>query len=649
MSDELQPLTKFESGGRASILNYNVPDSTSYSGQGYIDLNIDSDWFITESDDRQTFPDWIGDRYDIGSKEFDDISIEDDQYRDYRRIREAIKENKAFKRVKEDLEKKLDVEEGISGMPIVSSNDPIEMTALEMSRELNKKEPRDKGSIFATPLMLRTMKGTTTEKEEQDEIADMFQQISSEEEPAFDPTLIKSLQPQSMASDILNNKIPLIYTGFTGVPTYEPIPAPQEKEPRLMLVEEYSVSTYLGDYGAGRTLKTFSLLPGEETTINIKTFRQEKTKRKETQNILESKTKSAAKSFEKEISKEQWNKEEYQQSKAYTKKRNINSSTEGGVGINLGIVKADTGGERSRSASETSKGSSKLARSSFAKNTMNAVSESSSKASSKREVEVNTSQETTTETRREKSVDRVIENINLSRTLNFVFRQLNQEFITIFHLENVRVAYSDGTVDTDPSGKNIDGLNYREVPLWKLDELLSDVIEEEHRQDVKDHIKQELQNIIGYDGETYSIVEEDEIAGQPYLHIDKGEPHEYTDPRVDPDVEEDQQPIRVPGVILEVDRNTMRTDGVIVEALLGKGEALDAYSQGLQSAEVRSEQLKNAEKQARVKRQKLARKLVENGDEDEVERYNKLFGLDEEQFEVDLDIGADSHENDNPN
>gem|GEM_PF-6136220 len=29
-----QPLMKFQSEGRASILNYNIPDSTSYSGQG---------------------------------------------------------------------------------------------------------------------------------------------------------------------------------------------------------------------------------------------------------------------------------------------------------------------------------------------------------------------------------------------------------------------------------------------------------------------------------------------------------------------------------------------------------------------------------------------------------------------------------------
>jgi len=353
------------------------------------------------------------------------------------------------------------------------------------------------------------------------------------------------------------------------------------------------------------------------------------------------------------VEKEQWNKEEYQKSKAYTKKRNWNAKGKASAGINLGIVKANVGGGGGGGGSSTKKKSSKLARTSFAKSTAKAVSESSSKSSSKREVEVNTSQETTKETRYEKSIERVIENINLSRTLNFVFRQLNQEFITVFHLENVRIAYSDGTVSTDLSGQGIDGLNYREVPLWKLDELLEDVIVEEHRNDVRDRIQQELENVFDYEGKPHSIVSEENIEDpdgnvvDTYLRIDKGKPHEYHDPRVDPDTEPDQQPLRVPGVILEVDRNQMRTDGVIVEALLGKGEALDAYSQGLQAADVRFEQLDNEEKRAAIKRKELARNLVQGGDSQDVERYRNLFGTSEEaQYDEEVDIGADSDSGD---
>jgi hypothetical protein len=39
--------------------------------------------------------------------------------------------------------------------------------------------------------------------------------------------------------------------------------------PRLMIVEIYRLSSFLGNYGAGRVVKTFSLLPGEKTKISV--------------------------------------------------------------------------------------------------------------------------------------------------------------------------------------------------------------------------------------------------------------------------------------------------------------------------------------------------------------------------------------------
>ena len=42
------------------------------------------------------------------------------------------------------------------------------------------------------------------------------------------------------------------------------------------------------------------------------------------------------------------------------------------------------------------------------------------------------------------AIEREIENINLSRTLNFVFRQMNQKFVTMLHLTDVRVAFFNG-------------------------------------------------------------------------------------------------------------------------------------------------------------------------------------------------------------
>jgi hypothetical protein len=49
----------------------------------------------------------------------------------------------------------------------------------------------------------------------------------------------------------------------------------------------------------------------------------------------------------------------------------------------------------------------------------------------------------------------------------------------------------------------------------------------------------------------------------------------------------------VPGIILEVNKNTLRTDSLIVDALLGQGEALDCYSMKVQEADADKSILEN--------------------------------------------------------
>jgi hypothetical protein len=76
--------------------------------------------------------------------------------------------------------------------------------------------------------------------------------------------------------------------------------------------------------------------------------------------------------------------------------------------------------------------------------------------------------------------------------------------------------------------------------------------------------------------------------------------------------------VQVPGIVLAFDHIVQRTDGVFVEAILGQGDALDAYSHGLQDAAV-------AEKQAVVARAQLAAGLVTNHDDPGASIYQKVF------------------------
>ncbi len=69
----------------------------------------------------------------------------------------------------------------------------------------------------------------------------------------------------------------------------------------------------------------------------------------------------------------------------------------------------------------------------------------------------------------------------------------------------------------------------------------------------------------------------------------------------------------------------MRTDGIIVEALLGQGDALDAYSHGLQDETVREKKMANDLALAKLQREQLAQKIVNTKDDGAAKLYEKIF------------------------
>lgn len=58
--------------------------------------------------------------------------------------------------------------------------------------------------------------------------------------------------------------MPVPYKRFSGRLDIRYIPKPVTPKPMLTMVLHFKVCSYLGDYGAGQTIKTFSLLPGGE-------------------------------------------------------------------------------------------------------------------------------------------------------------------------------------------------------------------------------------------------------------------------------------------------------------------------------------------------------------------------------------------------
>ncbi len=91
----------------------------------------------------------------------------------------------------------------------------------------------------------------------------------------------------------------------------------------------------------------------------------------------------------------------------------------------------------------------------------------------------------------------------------------------------------------------------------------------------------------------------------------------------------------MPGVILAAKKIVMRTEGVIVESLLGQAEALDDYSRGLQEEAVRERRLSNDQAEAELEKARLANEIVKNGDSGAAAVFAQVFtSTDQEDTET---------------
>jgi hypothetical protein len=257
------------------------------------------------------------------------------------------------------------------------------------------------------------------------------------------------------------------------VTSTEPLTAPVVE--RLLLVEKLRLTTFRREYGVGKPIKVISLAPRERTTLAVKTFRRTSETATEASSILDSSTREAQEEFERQLLTEQ------------TNKRTAEESVDWNVG---GQAAADWGwGSATMNASAS--GSTNGSREELAKSVVNAVQKQAAKAMAKREVEIKTSREMKTEESEEFSSESLIENPNSSRTLNLIFSEVNQRFLSILHLVDIRLAYVRGDLVTDETGEYV-SYSYREVTLSQLDGLLRQVIVPERRDDVRARILEAL-------------------------------------------------------------------------------------------------------------------------------------------------------------
>jgi hypothetical protein len=382
----------------------------------------------------------------------------------------------------------------------------------------------------------------------------------------------------------------------------------------LYVVETYRIANYLGNYGAGRVIKTFTLLPGEKTKIGVKSYRKQETTEKTTNSIFDSTTDKAVEEFQQNIGDEQTEKGFSEN----TTKLAVEAS--GGMSIGLFSVGMTAKAEASFNAS----------REETAKRTLNAVNKHAQERNAIRNITINTESENKLEATYEESIERELTNINVSRTLNFVFRQMNQEYINVLNLVDVQIAYIATYFDT---GKDELQYEHAYASIPELSSLMSRFVKEDFRASIEETIMKMLTNIVDAYGNLHSIVEEYHapLSNISYWRINR----KLTTPVQEPDPAKPGQMLKyfdVQGIVLGMQKIVLRTEGVYVESVLGAGEALDEYSRGIQTTTVQDRLTENEkqklsieQQKADVEQRKLALEIIRTKNKDQAELYTRLF------------------------
>ena len=171
-----------------------------------------------------------------------------------------------------------------------------------------------------------------------------------------------------------------------------------------------------------------------------------------------------------------------------------------------------------------------------------------------------------------------------------------------------RLAYTNGYMES-----------VKIVDLEDLDELLDEVINSSSVQTVKKTILKDYCQVRNHQGKMVEFIEKQSVQSETPFGLVSEEFWTRTDAT---DIYQfGDREIEIPGVILQVEKNILRTPSVVVDALLDQGEALDCFNLKAQDAIAVGENLKNLE---------LLQKLeIMEGittAEDKAELYKKVFG-----------------------
>ena len=592
---KVKPIVKMqEDGGGASIVSYNVPEPTTYFGNKYFEIDLKD---LVEKDPQLAGLDWRTLFKDFANLPFIGRASAIALLQDLRQggnlqtsIEQILNHGYNHKKAGGDLtpldkvSKFFYLPSKFEGLKKIERN--IENELVGCSRLMQNQvivAARENNLMVNRAINIRDSL-----------VLNNFQKL----------TCINSFD--FISDKLLEGNFIAVYRKFSGQYDYKFIPIPEEITPRVFIIEKYKLSSFLGNYGAGRTVKTFSLLPGEKTKITVKTFKKTLVDNKQTSSILDSYTQESADEFEDTLNKEQTNKQAQQEKLSWHVEAEVDASW------GWGSAKV-SGGASGENASQ---------REDMAKQVANSVKKHAQKASAKRDVQVNTSYERKEETGEETSIEREIENINVSRTLNFVFRQMNQEFLTLLHLVDATIGYTSGLPGS-----------YLEDSISRLDGFFNTILQNPQNPianvAIKNGIIDHLCFVIDYKGDVVPFLERKTFNIPNPINPARPLVADYI--KVKSDMVSTYENVasnlkkEAPGVIVSAQLNVMRTDGIFVEALLGQGDGLDTYSHGLQDETVKEKQLANELREKEIEKLNSANLIINNSELEKAKLFEQIF------------------------
>jgi hypothetical protein len=386
-------------------------------------------------------------------------------------------------------------------------------------------------------------------------------------------------------------------------------------QPEILVEGLMSIASYQGELGRGDVIQTHTLFPGEKAVVSMQSYKKETSSYAITSSVLDNTSTEAELSLANEVNV----------SNAFSTEDSRTSSFSAGVDL-----KANWGwgsGGASANYSTTSTSTAKRA----ATNAVKAVRNQASKVSSNRTVKVDTTRTVTSETSTTSSLTRTIENINVSKPLTFIFRQLTVDILSIILIRDCRVVLRANISDPGlvcvleqtpdvARERFFDPVNVTDAVIKKYYDL---IVETAKALAYNDALGTGRQFVIDEAAIPDTVTPRKRVNNE----LDHTVPFPIVPaaPAAIAEFASTGAAIQYSGIALELTRNVLKTDGTLVECELSVTEGLDDYSRNLQLESIREKAVSNVMSEKKQESVDLALKLVQAAPQaDQTAMFEKL-------------------------